>query len=113
MDALALIHDLTTRGLCLTPTPRGTIQVSPSGSLSPTDRDLIRQHKAELLAELQKCDGVNIVNFIPACDPGARTTQTPVEPSTRDLVNIVNMGLAVDPPARTLGTVASGQFVTG
>ncbi|MHB1529372.1 MAG: hypothetical protein ACYCXT_08115 [Acidiferrobacteraceae bacterium] len=56
VDVVSIIQDLMARGVRLTSTPLGTIQVSPASGLSAADRALILSHKPELLAELRKCE---------------------------------------------------------
>jgi hypothetical protein len=61
MDAATIIRDFTAKGVQLAPTDHGTISISPRSRLTDADRDLLRKHKAAVLAELQS---MNIMNFM-------------------------------------------------
>jgi hypothetical protein len=60
MDAATIIRDFTAKGVQLAPTDHGTISITPRSLLTDADRDLLRKHKADVLAELQKVNLVNI-----------------------------------------------------
>ena len=55
MDAITLLDYLRTRGFSFQ-VDGDRINVSPSSRLTETDRPLIRQHKAELLAILRQAE---------------------------------------------------------
>ncbi|WP_163097814.1 hypothetical protein GL267_010175 [Acidithiobacillus ferrianus] len=63
MDAATIIRDFTAKGVQLAPTDHGTISITPRSRLTDADRDLLRKHKADVLAELQKVNLVNLVNI--------------------------------------------------
>ena len=72
MDAATIIRDFTAKGVQLAPTDHGTISITPRSRLTDADRDLLRKHKAEVLAELQSVNVVNIVNIDSGLLPPAR-----------------------------------------
>ena len=72
MDAATIIRDFTAKGVQLAATKRGTISITPSSRLTDVDRDLLRKHKADVLAELQSVNIVNIVNIDSGHLPRAR-----------------------------------------
>src|SRR5262249_29026539 len=53
MNALDLLLKLEARGVCLKPHGERLIVDAPVGALTPLDRDLLRQLKADLLVILQ------------------------------------------------------------
>lgn len=63
MDAQDIIRDFTAKGVQLVPTDHGTIIIKPLSRITDADRDLLRQHKAILLAELQNGELVDLVNI--------------------------------------------------
>ena len=69
MDASEIIRDLTAKGVQLAPTDHGTISITPKSRLTDADRDLLRKHKADVLAELQS---MNIMNMDSGLLPLAR-----------------------------------------
>lgn len=74
MDAATIIRDFTAKGVQLAPTDHGTISITPRSRLTDADRDLLRKHKAEVLAELQS---VNMVNIDSGHLPTARIVHGP------------------------------------
>ena len=52
MDAATILRDFTAKGVQLAPTDHGTISITPRSRLTDADRDLLRNHKADVLAEL-------------------------------------------------------------
>lgn len=72
MDASEIIRDFTAKGVQLAPTDHGTISITPRSRLTDADRDLLRKHKADVLAELQKVNLVNLVNIDSCHLPPAR-----------------------------------------
>ena len=77
MDASEIIRDFTARGVRLAPTDHGTISITPRSRLTDADRDLLRNHKDDVLAELQKCEHVNIVNIDSGSLPQPRIVRDP------------------------------------
>jgi hypothetical protein len=77
MDAATIIRDFTAKGVQLAPTDRGTISITPRSRLTDADRDLLRKHKADVLAELQKVNLVNMVNIDSGHLPPARIVHIP------------------------------------
>ncbi|MHB8354831.1 MAG: hypothetical protein ACYDCF_10420 [Burkholderiales bacterium] len=77
MDAATIIRDFTAKGVQLAPTDHGTISITPRSRLTDADRDLLRKHKADVLAELQKVNLVNMVNIDSGHLPLARIVHTP------------------------------------
>ena len=69
MDAATIIRDFTAKGVQLAPTDHGTISITPRSRLTDADRDLLRKHKADVLAELQS---MNIMNMDSGLLPLAR-----------------------------------------
>jgi len=72
MDAATIIRDFAAKGVQLAPTDHGTISITPRSRLTDADRDLLRKHKADVLAELQKVNLVNMVNIDSGHLPPAR-----------------------------------------
>jgi hypothetical protein len=77
MDAATIIRDFTAKGVRLAPTDHGTISITPRSRLTDADRDLLRKHKADVLAELQKVNLVNMVNIDSGHLPPARIVHDP------------------------------------
>ncbi|AEM47216.1 hypothetical protein Acife_1048 [Acidithiobacillus ferrivorans SS3] len=72
MDAATIIRDFTAKGVQLAPTDHGTISITPRSRLTDADRDLLRKHKAALLAELQSMNIMNFMNIDSSHLPPAR-----------------------------------------
>ncbi|MBU2720700.1 hypothetical protein HF563_15305 [Acidithiobacillus ferridurans] len=72
MDAATIICDFTAKGVQLAPTDHGTISITPRSRLTDADRDLLRKHKADVLAELQSMNFMNIMNIDSGHLPPAR-----------------------------------------
>ena len=77
MDAATIIRDFTAKGVQLAPTERGTISITPRSRLTDADRDLLRKHKADVLAELCNVNIVNMVNIDSGLLPPARIVHAP------------------------------------
>ena len=77
MDAATIIRDFTAKGVQLAPTDHGTISITPRSRLTDADRDLLRKHKDDVLAELQKMNLVNMVNIDSGLLPPARIVHAP------------------------------------
>jgi hypothetical protein len=56
LPALRVLWDLEARGLDIKLASDGRILVGPNRELTDTDRDLIRQHKAELIRLVEYCE---------------------------------------------------------
>ena len=76
MDATALITNLTSRGIRLTPDGGGFI-VEPASKLTPVDREQLRQHKADLLPLLRASHGQAEVDRIARLDADRATRSRP------------------------------------
>jgi hypothetical protein len=58
LPALRVLWDLEARGLDIRLGTDGRILVGPNALLDDTDRDLIRQHKAELIRLVRYCEAI-------------------------------------------------------
>ncbi len=83
MDAATIIRDFTANGVQLAPTDHGTISITPRSRLTDADRDLLRKHKADVLAELQSMNIMNFMNIDSGLLPPARIVHSP-EPKFTD-----------------------------
>ena len=77
MDASEIIRDLTAKGVQLAPTDHGTISITPRSRLTDADRDLLRNHKADVLAELHNMNIMNLMNIDSGHLPPARIVHIP------------------------------------
>jgi hypothetical protein len=86
MNVDTLIRDFTAKGVHLAPTAQGTISITSQAPLTDADRDLLRKHKADVLAELEKRELVNLVNIDSGHYPLERIVHTPetkfIDPQT-------------------------------
>ncbi|WP_031598401.1 hypothetical protein [Ferrovum myxofaciens] len=86
MNVDTLIRDFTAKRVHLAPTAQGTISITSQAPLTDADRDLLRKHKADVLAELGKRELVNLVNIDSGHYPLERIVHTPetkfIDPQT-------------------------------
>jgi hypothetical protein len=115
MDAATIIRDFTAKGVQLAPTDHGTISIAPKSRLTDADRDLIRRHKAELLAELQSMNIMNFMNIDSGHLPPARIVhdQEPkfIDPLAEQ-IKALPVGVALAAPA-TVHCRDCDEFVPG
>ncbi|QQD71723.1 hypothetical protein [Acidithiobacillus ferrivorans] len=74
MDAATIIRDFTAKGVQLAPADHSTISITPRSRLTDADRDLLRKHKADVLAELHN---MNMMNIDSGHLPPARIVRKP------------------------------------